>query len=96
MKINKLLIMTFLLAVTGLLPITATAMPVQPSQVDQSSVNGKYANLVQQLDCPKDAGKYGDFYDYGYWKGGNWCGQKGLAGYWVWLKPNWYVWKTKN
>ena len=63
---------------------------------DASSVNGKYTNLLQTLHCPKDKKKYGSFRDYGYWAGGAWCGQKGKAGHWVWVAPNWYVWGNKR
>jgi hypothetical protein len=59
---------------------------------DATSANGKYANLLQTLNCPQDSAKYGSFTDYGYWSGGAWCGQQGKAGYWVWVAPNWYVW----
>lgn len=57
-----------------------------------SSVNGKYSNLIQVMNCPKDRSSYGEFRDYGYWGGGPWCGQTGKAGYWVWVAPDWYVW----
>jgi len=77
------------------------AVPTQPRRVlraapsnasAQASLNGKYSNLLQVLNCPSDSLEYGNFRDYGYWKGGVWCGQTGKAGYWVWLNPNWYVW----
>lgn len=55
----------------------------------------KYRNLLQTLHCPRDRGRYGEFTDYGYWRGGAWCGQRGEAGYWVWEYPNWYVWAEK-
>ena len=58
----------------------------------KASANGKYVELLQEIKCPSDAVKYGNYNDYGYWKGGAWCGQTGLEGYWVWLKPKWYVW----
>lgn len=61
-----------------------------------ASANGKYKNLIQIINCSSDAGKYGNFNDYGYWGGGVWCGQQGMAGYWVWVNPSWYVWSKKN
>jgi hypothetical protein len=61
----------------------------------QASVNGKYSGLLQILNCPSDAGSYGNFRDYGHWGGGDWCGQQGKSGYWVWVKPNWYIWGSK-
>ena len=63
-----------------------------PASAQSSSVNGKYFQLKQTLTCERDRAKYGNFSDYGYWKGGNWCGQRGQAGYWVWSHPNWFVW----
>ncbi len=60
-----------------------------------ATANDKYFYGTQVLSCPSDAGQYGDFNDYGYWKGGAWCGQTGKAGYWVWVNPNWYVWQYK-
>jgi hypothetical protein len=62
----------------------------------RASVNGKYSNLLQVVNCPSHAQRYGQFTDYGHWDGGPWCGKTGKAGYWVWLDPNWYVWSEKN
>jgi len=61
-----------------------------------SSAHGKYADLIQVMTCPADHAAYGAFRDYGYWQGGAWCGQMGQAGYWVWVNPNWYVWRKLN
>ena len=62
----------------------------------EASVDGKYSVLVQVMPCPQDRGSYGEFRDYGWWGGGAWCGQQGKAGYWVWVAPNWYIWKQKG
>jgi hypothetical protein len=59
------------------------------------SANNKYTNLIQELNCPSDRSKYGDFNDYGYWGGGPWCGKIGKAGYWIWIYPTWYIWQNK-
>jgi len=64
--------------------------------MNKSSANGRYSNLLQTLNCPKDQAQYGSYRDYGYWRGGSWCGQIGKAGYWVWVAPNWYVWGNKK
>ncbi|MCP4134305.1 MAG: hypothetical protein GY754_25245 [bacterium] len=61
----------------------------------RASVNGKYAHLIQMLHCPADKGTYKNYTEYGYWSGGSWCGTKGKGGYWVWVKPYWYIWKKK-
>ncbi|MDK9716305.1 MAG: hypothetical protein OEL57_00175 [Trichlorobacter sp.] len=71
-------------------PVFADEIP------DAASASGKYSELVQVMNCPKDGNSYGNFKDYGYWGGGAWCGQQGKAGYWVWVAPNWYVWKNKQ
>ncbi len=63
---------------------------------DRASVNGTYSGLIQTLHCPRDSARYGEFDDWGHWRGGAWCGQTGLAGYWVWVAPNWYVWSNKR
>ncbi len=59
---------------------------------DEASAYNEYQDLLQVLTCPEDAAAYGDYYNYGYWDGGTWCGQQGRAGYWVWSAPDWYVW----
>jgi len=59
-----------------------------------NSANGKYKDLIQTVYCPADANGYGDYQDYGYYGGGNWCNQDTEAGYWVWVNPNWYIWKN--
>ncbi len=61
-----------------------------------ASSNGKYSEIVQVLNCPNDRTRYGESSDYGYWEGGSWCQQTGAAGYWVWVYPNWYIWKRNN
>lgn len=62
---------------------------------EKAHANHKYAGLQQVLKCPSDVRKYAHFKDYGRWEGGHWCGQIGKAGYWVWLNPNWYVWRSQ-
>ena len=63
---------------------------------DPSSAYGSYANLVQILTCYEDQGTYGEYYDYGYWSGGEWCGEKAEEGYWVYDAPDWYIWSSVN
>jgi hypothetical protein len=62
----------------------------------QASVNGKYSNLLQVVNCPRHVKEWGEFKDYGHWGGGPWCGETGKAGYWVWVNPNWYVWADQR
>jgi len=73
----------------------ASDAPSTP-QPERTSADGKYSELLQTLPCPADKKSYGDFKDWGHWNGGAWCGQNGVAGYWVYAYPNWYVWKTKR
>ena len=60
----------------------------------KASVNGKYHDLLQTVNCPADAKSYGEFYEWGFWSGTSWCGQKVQAGFWIWVSPNWYIWKS--
>lgn len=62
----------------------------------EATVNDKYSDLVQVMNCSRDRQTYGEFRDYGWWGGGPWCGQTGKAGYWVWVAPNWYVWAGRK
>lgn len=81
----------FTLFLSLLFPLTAAAYKAP----EAASVDGKYSELIQVLNCPADGAQYGNFKDYGHWNGGPWCGQQGKAGYWVWVKPNWYIWSQK-
>ncbi|OKH18729.1 hypothetical protein [[Limnothrix rosea] IAM M-220] len=54
-----------------------------------------YQDLIQVLDCPDDLSSYGDYYDSGYWLGGDLCGKYGVAGYRVYSYPHWYIWANK-
>ena len=56
----------------------------------------KYSELVQRFNCPADQAGYGEYTDYGYSEGGFHCGQEGKPGYWVWVKPTWFVWEQKR
>jgi TolB-like protein len=62
----------------------------------KASVNGKYSNLIQILNCPGDRSSYGTFKDWGYWNGSRWCGKSVKKGYWVWVAPNWYIWQERK
>lgn len=70
---------------------TQTTIP--PDLQKWATVGGKYSKLLQILHCPSDRSTYGEFKDYGYWGGGAWCGKQGVAGNWVWVYPNWYIWQ---
>ena len=83
------------LALLVLMTLSVISINSFAQEIKTASANGKYDELIQELSCPQDSEKYGKFKDYGYWEGGLWCGQQGQAGYWVWLKPTWYVWRVK-
>jgi len=83
-------------AVFGESRASATGASAESNVPAEATAKGKYSNLVQVMNCPRDSGSYGDFKDYGWWGGGPWCGQTGKAGYWVWVAPDWYVWSVKN
>jgi len=59
----------------------------------RASVGGKYSGLVQTVPCPGDLKQYDDFNDYGWWSGREYCGQQVSSGFWVYVHPNWYVWR---
>jgi hypothetical protein len=67
-----------------------------PSPIERASVGGKYTDLLRVIDVPDDRNTYGDFYDLGYQKKKNkYKGYSKLpAGYWVYVYPSWYIWKT--
>lgn len=59
-----------------------------------ASLRGHYRTLLRTLEVPEDRAQYGDFYDFGYWSGSSYAGQQDLpAGYWVYLAPNWHIFK---
>ena len=63
---------------------------------DPTSAYGDYSDLVQIFACPEGKETYGEYYDYGYWEGGEWCGKEAAAGYLVYSSPNWYVWNERE
>lgn len=93
-------------ALSGVLPsdlkekyarrVAAVADPRGRELPAQANPGGKYAKLLQIMNCPSDRGAYGETRDYGYWSGGGWCGQQGKAGYWVWVAPDWYIWEKQR
>ena len=72
--------------------------PTTPqSPVERAQVGGKYKDLQQVIDVPDDKNTYGDFYDLGYKKTRKYKGYSNLPyGYWVYVYPSWYIWKTKT
>jgi hypothetical protein len=72
-----------------------SASPFSPAELKAASCDGKYQKLQRVMTMPEDEARYGEFNDYGWWGGTEYKGHEGLApGYWVWVKPRWYVWKS--
>ncbi|HEY8746404.1 MAG TPA: hypothetical protein VIM11_00410 [Tepidisphaeraceae bacterium] len=64
------------------------------TQTPPPSVRSRYGGLLKQIEVPTDRATYGDFYDFGFWQGSAYAGHTDLpAGYWVYLAPNWYIFK---
>lgn len=61
--------------------------------LQQASMNGKYAKLLEKLSVPEDHRKYGKFRDTGYQETTFYDGTPNLPpGYWVYHFPHWYIW----
>jgi hypothetical protein len=61
---------------------------------DAASVHGKYRTLLRRIHCPEDRTSYRDFTDYGMYTGTSWHNHTNLPpGYWVYVYPDWYIWR---
>jgi antitoxin component YwqK of YwqJK toxin-antitoxin module len=70
--------------------------PPEAEALAKAAVDGKYRNLLRKIAAPDDKGSYGDFRDYGYWRGSSYLGHADLGeGHWVYVYPYWYVWAEK-
>jgi hypothetical protein len=59
-----------------------------------ASVHGKYRTLLHCIEVPEDEPQYKRFTDYGFYNGTEWRNHKNLQpGYWVYVYPNWYIWR---
>ena len=63
---------------------------------EKAAVNGLYTTLIKCISCPNDRNSYGDFQEYGYWVGKNYCGQEVSSGWWVYVYPYWFIWQTRG
>jgi hypothetical protein len=58
------------------------------------SVNGKYRVLLVKIHVPQDEQSYGKFNDFGKYQATSYGGVNNVPeGYWVYVSPNWYVWR---
>ena len=69
----------------------------EKTSVTRASVDGKYSTLLKVMNIPQDEGSYGDFYDYGYRSATSYGNYDNIpAGYWVYVFPNWYIWRNSR
>ena len=69
----------------------------QGETIAPASLHGHYQTLLRKIEVPGDQAEYGDFYDFGHWTGSSYAGHEDLpAGYWVYLAPNWYIFKDAS
>ena len=73
-----------------------TAATPALSDMDHASMGKIYTELLKVIDVPEDADKYSIAQELGYQNRTSYGGSEGLpSGYWVYLKPSWYIWKRK-
>jgi hypothetical protein len=78
-------------------PNPERSAPLGPVVPDQARVDGKYVGLLRILKVPQDRASYPAFHDFGQWGGTEWAGHRNLpAGYWVYVYPNWYIWRDQT
>ncbi|MGI9477627.1 MAG: hypothetical protein ACR2PI_13065 [Hyphomicrobiaceae bacterium] len=67
-------------------------LSTMPAHANSPDNNGQYYDLKRSYECRRDRQQYGEFYNYGYWKGGRWCGRRMPGGYYVYKDGVWYIW----
>lgn len=60
------------------------------------SAKGRYDTLLKIFNIPGDKKKYGIYADEGYDKAQTYKGHKAPAGHWVYVYPDWYLWKNED
>ena len=78
--------------------VIAEAPPMEDTEPVpiEAHVDGKYAELIKVVYVPEDRKSYGEYDDYGWWGPGEWAGEMQPEGYWVYVYPNWYIWRRQN
>ncbi len=90
------LIFLFALSVIGADIMPSAIAATAPLGVERASMGGRYTNLLEVINVPQDSATYGDLYELGYQNKSVYRGYDDLpSGYWVYVKPSWYIWKTK-
>ena len=65
--------------------------------LQKASAGGKYSKLLIKFAVAQDFAQYGAFHEFGLWDGKSYADKKDLPqGYWVYVYPNWYIWKNEN
>jgi hypothetical protein len=59
--------------------------------------DGKYSDLAHKLHIPDETAAYGSCFDYGRFNSSSYREFQNLEfGYWVYVKPHWYIWRREN
>ncbi|MEC8557856.1 MAG: hypothetical protein VXZ82_22865 [Planctomycetota bacterium] len=63
-----------------------------------ATVDGKYSELLMEINAPTDLNSYTRFSDYGHYPAKqNYRGQTNIPeGHRVYIYPVWYIWQNKN
>ena len=61
-----------------------------------ASAYDKYENLLQVIKYPEDRIEYSDYKDLGLIHENFKLTKRIMGGYWVYMYPNWYIWKNVN
>jgi hypothetical protein len=65
--------------------------------LEKAQVDGKYRMLLAQFKVEGDWMESGAFRDAGFRVAGSYADQEDLpAGHWVYVYPNWYIWRDKS
>ncbi len=71
---------------------SSVLLTAAPSLAQSQSNDGQYVDLIRSYECRRDRKQYGSFHNYGYWKGGRWCGHNMPGGCYVYQSGVWYIW----
>jgi hypothetical protein len=70
---------------------------LEPDAAMEKARSGKYSGLERSLPARYDYLQYGEYHDYGFSKESFYLGAKDIPpGYWVYVYPRWYVFKTRS
>jgi len=93
----KTKIIGYIIAGVLLLPCTGESQEADVKVPAQATVNGNYSNLLRTIKVPVDERLVGKFCDLGYYPETEYAEYKDLEpGYWVYVAPNWYIWKNSK